>query len=55
MAYETKVILSLLAENAAKAKTPKEVYNCIRNAASVEGLKLLPYEECRKKLEEESK
>ncbi|MCL2108596.1 MAG: hypothetical protein FWH20_04530 [Oscillospiraceae bacterium] len=52
MAYETKVILTLLAEQAAKAKTTKETYNAIRRAANVEGLQLPPYEEYQKELQE---
>jgi hypothetical protein len=53
MAYDTKVILSLLAESAAKASSAKEVYNSIVKAANVEGLKLPSYEEHRKQLEQE--
>ncbi|MCL1822805.1 MAG: hypothetical protein FWG44_01255 [Oscillospiraceae bacterium] len=53
--YETKVILALLAEQAAKAKNTKEIYNSIKNAASVEGLQLPAYEEMQKKLEAENK
>ena len=55
MAYETKVILMLLAEQAAKAKTAKEAYNAIRRAANVEGIQLPSYEEFQKKLEEDDK
>jgi hypothetical protein len=54
MAYETKVILALLAEQVAKAKTPKEAYNAIRRAANVEGVQLPTYEDFQKKLEEEN-
>ena len=53
--YETKVILTLLAEKAIDAKSTKEIFNAIRDAASVEGLKFPPYEEFKKKKEEENK
>jgi len=53
MAYETKVILTLLAEQAVKAKTTKEIYNAIRGAANVEGVQLPTYEEYKDKLSEE--
>ena len=49
MAYETKVILSLLATQTAKAKTIEEVYTLIADAANVEGMKLPTYEEAKKK------
>ena len=52
MAYETKVLLSLLAEVAARTKA-KEVYEVIANAANVEGLIIPPYEKARGKLEKE--
>jgi hypothetical protein len=53
VAYETKVILTLLAEQAAKAKSTKEVYNAIRSAANVEGVQLPTFEELKEKLSEE--
>ena len=53
MAYETKVILTLLAEQAVKAKTTKEIYNAIRSAANVEGVQLPTYEELKERLEQE--
>ncbi|MCL2697411.1 MAG: hypothetical protein FWE74_04960 [Oscillospiraceae bacterium] len=49
MAYETKVILTLLAERTANAETVKEVYEVIRIAATVEGMQLPPMEELRNK------
>ncbi|MCL2574402.1 MAG: hypothetical protein FWE34_07625 [Defluviitaleaceae bacterium] len=52
MAYETKVILSLLADHIGKAKSVKEAYNVVVKAANVEGLKLPSYEEFQKELEE---
>lgn len=49
---ETKVILQLLAEKAAGAKTIKEVYAAIAKAANVEGVQLPSYEEYKKEIEE---
>jgi hypothetical protein len=48
MAYETKVILALIAERIANAKSTKEAYNVIVNAASVEGLQLPSFEDAQK-------
>jgi hypothetical protein len=45
MAYETKVILILLAQQIVRCKTIKEAYNSIAKAASVEGVNLPPYED----------
>ena len=53
MAYETKVILSLLSESIGRAKTVKEAYNYVVKAANVEGLKLPDYVEFKKQLEKE--
>ena len=53
MAYETKVILMMLARIAARAKSIKDVYNAIADAANAEGVVLKPYEEFRTELEEE--
>jgi len=53
--YETKVILTLLAERAAEAKTTKEIFNAIRNAAGAEGMTLPTFNEMKKKIEEENK
>jgi len=55
MAYETKVILTLLAENIAKAETVKEAYGAVRRAASVEGVQLPPYDEFKQGMEKEDK
>jgi len=55
MAYETKVILTMLAEYTGRAKSLKEVYNFVARAANVEGIVLPSYEEFQKQLEEESK
>ena len=50
MAYETKVILTMLAEYVGRAETLEEVYDFIVQAANVEGLKLPSYEEFQEKL-----
>ncbi|MCL2421850.1 MAG: hypothetical protein FWD03_08340 [Defluviitaleaceae bacterium] len=52
MAYETKLIMALLAERVAKAETVEEAYSVISNAASVEGLKLPTYEDAKEKFKE---
>jgi len=52
MAYETKVILSLLAKNIGKARNVKEAYKAVVDAANVEGLSLPDYDEYQKELEE---
>ena len=52
MAYETKVILTLLAQQVGKAKSLREAYTSIVEAASVEGLQLPSYDEYREKLKE---
>ena len=53
MAYETKVILSLLAQQVAQAESAREAYALIVRAANVEGLKLPAFDDMRKELEEE--
>ncbi|MCL1924419.1 MAG: hypothetical protein FWF50_02420 [Defluviitaleaceae bacterium] len=45
MAYETKVILALVANQVGKSKTIKEAYDVVVNAANIEGLKLPKYED----------
>lgn len=52
MAYETKVILALLAQQVAKAESVKEAYTMIVQAANVEGVELPTYEEMVKRLKE---
>jgi len=54
MAYETKVILTMIAEAIARAKTMKEAYGFVVRAASVEGITLPPYEEFKSQLEAET-
>jgi len=54
MAYETKVILALLAQQIAKSKNVREAYAAIRRAASVEGLQLPPMDELLKEMEKEA-
>jgi hypothetical protein len=53
MAYETKVILSLLSESIGRAKSVKECYNYVVKAANVEGVQLPDYAEFQKSLEKE--
>lgn len=55
MAYETKVILTLLADKVGTSKSIPEAYNSIVKAASVEGLKLPTYKEFIKEKEREQK
>jgi hypothetical protein len=45
MAYETKVILALLARQVGNAETLEEAYSAIVDAANVEGVLLPSYEE----------
>jgi hypothetical protein len=45
MAYETKVILSLLARQVGNSETLEEAYTAIVDAANVEGVQLPSYEE----------
>ncbi|MCL2089102.1 MAG: hypothetical protein FWH14_06440 [Oscillospiraceae bacterium] len=45
MAYETKVILALLAQQIGRSKSIKEAYNIVVSVANVEGLELPDYEE----------
>jgi len=55
MSYETKVILSMLAEYVGRAETVEEAYEFIVQAANVEGLKLANYDEFQKKLKAKQK
>ena len=52
MAYETKVILTLLAQQVGRAKSIKEAYTLIVKAASVEGMDLPSYEQFQKEVKE---
>ena len=54
MAYETKVILTLLAEAIARTNSAKEAYGCVVRAASAEGVKLPSYKEFKEMLEKEA-
>jgi len=45
MAYDTKVLLSLLAQAIVKAETVEEAYMIIARAANVEGVLLPPFAE----------
>ena len=53
MAYETKVILTMLAERIAVADTLEEAYGAIQRASNVEGVKLPSYVELRNELKKE--
>jgi len=48
VAFETKVILKLLAEAITNAETLEEAYNAVAGAASVEGMAMPSYEEAIK-------
>ena len=52
MAYETKVILALIAQQIGRAKTIKEAYTLVVQAANIEGFQLPSYEEFSRELEE---
>ena len=54
MAFETKVLLSLLADAVAKTDNVKAAYEVIARAANVEGVQLPSYDEKRKQLKDES-
>jgi len=45
MAYDTKAMFSLIANNIAKSKTLSEAYAAVMEAANVEGVNLPTYEE----------
>jgi len=53
MVYETKVILTMLAEYIGRAKTVKQAYEFVVKAANAEGLKLPSFDEFQKSLEDE--
>ena len=53
VSYETKVILTLLAERVSQAKSVKEAYKSIARAASSEGVKLPTYEEMKAEIEQD--
>ena len=52
MAYETKVILSLIAQLIGKAETLKEAYEAVIKAANIEDMQLPSYETYKKELED---
>ena len=52
MAYETKVLLSLLADTALRTNS-KEMYKVIAKIANSEGLVLKPYDEAKAELNED--
>ena len=51
MAYETKVILKLLADSIVRAESIEEAYGYVVRAASMEGITLPSYDECLKELQ----
>jgi len=55
MAFETKVILSLLARHIAKADNLEEAYEAVVDAANVEGLDLPSYDTMVAKVKKEKK
>ena len=50
MAYETKVLLSLLADTALRTNS-KEMYKVIAKIANTEGMILKPYDEAKAELD----
>ena len=54
MAYETKVILMLLAQQIATSKTLEEAYQAIARAANVEGIILPSFDEFKKELQKKA-
>jgi len=55
MAFETKVILTLLIDTISKAENVKEAYNAVAKAARVEGLIVPEYEDAVEQLKETRK
>jgi len=53
MAYETKVLLILVAQQIAKSKTIEEAYAAVQMAANAEGVQLPPMDEMLKLLKGE--
>jgi len=54
MAYDTKVMLKLIAQNVAKSKTVKEAYNTVKFAASAEDVDLPAFEDMKREFEDDS-
>jgi len=52
MAYETKVLLIMLAEMALRTNS-KKMYKIIAKTANAEGVVLKPYDEARAEMEED--
>jgi len=52
MAYDTKVLLSSLAQNVAKSETVEEAYLAIIQSANVEGVQLPTYDDAVKEIKE---
>ena len=52
VAYETKVILTLLAERISQAQSIREAYQSVVRAASAEGLQLPTFDEMKAEIEQ---
>ena len=55
MAYETKVILTMLSESIGRAKSLREAYDYVVNAANVEGVRLPSYDDFQEKVKEQAR
>jgi len=53
MAYDTKVFLKLISQQIALSDSVKSAYKAVQLAASVEGVQLPNYEDCKKSLRED--
>jgi len=51
MAYDTKALLSSLAQNVAKSKSVKEAYLAVMKTANVEGVHVPTYDEAIEEIE----
>jgi hypothetical protein len=51
MAYDTKLIIRLIADNIAKSESLREAYDSVVEAANIEGVKLPNYKEAREEIE----
>jgi hypothetical protein len=52
MAFETKALLSTLADGIAKSATLKEAYMVVMKAANVEGVSIPSYEDALEEIEQ---
>jgi len=51
MAYDTKALLSSLAQNVAKSESVEEAYLAVMKTANVEGVQIPTYDEAMEELE----